>query len=194
MLDDAFAALARENEQLLRKADMRQYMPTIDDSAGRDTRCDAPLDAFGATGLAFTTVHAFDMAARDKSTAQTVISRPGATYVSDSRLYVAVTNHDRDTNDGSQGAAGETSTVHSFQLGGRTPSVQYAASGRVNGHVLNQFAMDEWNGALRIATTSGKVPAPDVSSTISVLQQLRATTTLVRCTATATSTASGQHA
>jgi hypothetical protein len=40
----------------------------------------------------------------------------------------------------------------------------------VKGRVLNQFAMDDHQGFLRVATTTGHVPNPDVHSTISVFE------------------------
>jgi uncharacterized secreted protein with C-terminal beta-propeller domain len=36
--------------------------------------------------------------------------------------------------------------------------------------VLNQFSMDEYDGYLRIATSNGRVPEPDVESALSVLK------------------------
>ena len=61
----------------------------------------------------------------------------------------------------------EATAIHKFGLqAGRTT---YLASGIVKGHVLNQFSMDEYDAHLRIATTTGRVPNPDVHSTVSVL-------------------------
>ena len=39
------------------------------------------------------------------------------------------------------------------------------------GHVLNQFAMDEWYGYLRVATSRGRVPDPAVESAVSILAE-----------------------
>jgi uncharacterized secreted protein with C-terminal beta-propeller domain len=44
------------------------------------------------------------------------------------------------------------------------------ATGVAEGRVLNQFAMDEYDGRLRIATTTGWLPNPDVHNTLSVLE------------------------
>jgi hypothetical protein len=174
-IDAAYKVLERENEALIRKLDLSAFMPKIEDTAGLTSGdCTSHRGDLGPTGLAFTTVHSFDLSSEQKSRAETVVSRPGATYVSEEHLYIAVT----DTSAADQrfgrpvpGASGERSAIHSFRLASAPPRAQYEASGSVKGHVLNQFAMDEWNGALRIATTSGQVPDPDVSSTISVLKQ-----------------------
>jgi uncharacterized secreted protein with C-terminal beta-propeller domain len=61
--------------------------------------------------------------------------------------------------------------VHKFQIGDRPDSTRYAASGRIQGHVLNQFAMDERDDFLRIASTKSRVPDPEVRSIVSVLAQ-----------------------
>jgi len=53
--------------------------------------------------------------------------------------------------------------------------IEYAGSGEVPGHLLNQFSMDEYNGMLRIATTRGYVAwrrgAPASSNNIYVLDR-----------------------
>ena len=65
----------------------------------------------------------------------------------------------------------EASEVHKFRIGARPSETRYVGSGIVPGHVLNQFAMDQWHGYLRIATTRGKVPNPNVESAVSVLAE-----------------------
>ncbi|MEJ2619347.1 MAG: beta-propeller domain-containing protein [Candidatus Thiodiazotropha sp.] len=49
-----------------------------------------------------------------------------------------------------EGSPTPTTKIHKFSLGG---SLQYLASGSVPGHLLNQFAMDEYQGLLRVVTT-----------------------------------------
>lgn len=49
----------------------------------------------------------------------------------------------------------EQTVVHKLSIDGG--EVDYVAKGRVPGHVLNQFSMDEYNGNFRIATTIGSV-------------------------------------
>jgi uncharacterized secreted protein with C-terminal beta-propeller domain len=41
----------------------------------------------------------------------------------------------------------------------------------VKGRVLNQFSMDEYEDHLRIATTTGHAPSPDVHSTLCILKE-----------------------
>jgi uncharacterized secreted protein with C-terminal beta-propeller domain len=65
----------------------------------------------------------------------------------------------------------EASEVHKFRIGSRPDQTRYVGSGVVPGHVLNQFAMDEWHGYLRVATSTGRVPNPDVESSVSILAE-----------------------
>lgn len=68
----------------------------------------------------------------------------GATtvYASEKSLYVSGANYFDD----------DTTTIHRFVLG---PRSEYAGSGRVEGRLINQFAMSEYNDVLRVATTKG---------------------------------------
>ncbi len=47
-----------------------------------------------------------------------------------------------------------STAIHAFDITGDGPA-RYLASGSVEGHLLNQFAMDEHEGYLRVATTGG---------------------------------------
>ena len=103
----------------------------------------------------------------------TVMSPPGAVYASADALYVSV----RQKRAGSGGwyttvlHEDEASSLHKFELLQRPPSVSYAASGIVKGRVLNQFALDERGGRLRIATTTSRAPSPDAHGTLTILEQ-----------------------
>ena len=48
-----------------------------------------------------------------------------------------------------------TTQIHGFSIGGVAP--EYVASGSVRGHLLNQFAMSEHEGVLRVASTDGSI-------------------------------------
>ncbi|MEV5827448.1 beta-propeller domain-containing protein [Spirillospora sp. NPDC052242] len=67
-------------------------------------------------------------------------------------------------------ATAERTDVHKLTLrpGGRP---EFAASGSVSGHLLNQYAMSEHDGNLRIATTSLPGDARKSSSSLHVLRQ-----------------------
>lgn len=50
----------------------------------------------------------------------------------------------------------DQSAIHEFTLTSDGKGVIYTASGEVDGYILNQFSMDEFNGNLRVATTTNR--------------------------------------
>ncbi|KRF08091.1 hypothetical protein ASG89_16810 [Paenibacillus sp. Soil766] len=67
-------------------------------------------------------------------------------YASEENLYVAATTYEDQQQD----------TIL-YQFGLNTGKAIYKNTGKVPGHLLNQFSMDEYNGHLRLATTTGEV-------------------------------------
>ena len=64
-----------------------------------------------------------------------------------------------------------TTVVHKFSVSTDGPA-RYEATGTVEGHLLNQFSMDEHNGYLRVATTIGEPWDTETSeSQVVVLEQ-----------------------
>ncbi|MFT3770350.1 MAG: beta-propeller domain-containing protein [Minicystis sp.] len=165
-----FARLKVENE---RKILASTWFPTIREKGVDKPLCGGLLRTAIGDGQAFTTVVSFDL--RDDATpavTATLQSRPGAVFASGNALYLSVVHQKR--------AAGkrwysfypsvdEVSEIHKFRIGESPRDTRYLGSGVVPGHVLNQFAMDEWYGYLRVATTRGRVPDPRVESVVSVL-------------------------
>ena len=115
-----------------------------------------------------------DVTGMDKLSQTTILGRPGAVYASGESMYVASRNYgSTDSYSWYYGNVDESSSfVHKFALNLDEARGEYLGSGVVKGHVLNQFSMDEHNGYLRIATTSGHVPNPSVHSTVTVLQEV----------------------
>lgn len=72
-------------------------------------------------------------------------------YVSQSNLYITLTQHQPMNNMSTQYE--NNSTIYKFLL--QQGQVRFVGSGKVPGTVLNQYSMDESNGYFRIATTSG---------------------------------------
>ncbi|MBN1652224.1 MAG: beta-propeller domain-containing protein [Deltaproteobacteria bacterium] len=116
----------------------------------------------------------FDMSRSETLGLTAIVGKTGAVYASKDALYVASRHYssrmsqwyfdESDTNR-------EATTIHKFALAPGSVQTTYVGSGVVKGRVLNQFSMDERDGYLRIATTTGQVPDPDVHSTLSVLHQ-----------------------
>jgi hypothetical protein len=165
-----FAELKRENE---RKILAETWVPTIRENGVDKPLCNTMLRTGIPDGQAFTTVVSFDLRADGTpATTATLQSRPGAVFASANTLYLSVT-HQKSAAAGKwysfYPSVDEVSEIHAFRIGEAPGETRYLGSGVVPGHVLNQFAMDEWYGYLRVATTRGKVPDPRVNSVISVL-------------------------
>ena len=86
-----------------------------------------------------------------------VLASGQTVYSSLNRFYVATTKwveaeiSEEDFNEWSESYSTD---IHAFSISTEAPA-QYAASGIVQGSLLNQFSMDEHNGYLRIITTTG---------------------------------------
>jgi len=168
-----FAKLKAENEKKIRAKSTS--FPTLTEKGKTQPLCSTLFRTPIRDGQAFTTVVSFDMTddAGSPSTA-TVQSRPGAVFASTDALYLSVVH--QKPNAGRwysyyAPSVDEVSEIHKFRIGPSPRDTRYAGSGTVPGHVLNQFAMDEWYGYLRIATTKGRVPDPHVESAVSILAE-----------------------
>ena len=164
--------LGEANERLLRDSNPRDGLPTIVDRGNRQTLCQNLTRTPISDGNAFTTIASFDLTQNESVPVTTTIqSRPGAVFVSEEALYLSVTHQKPAQAKGWYGFYGqidEVSDIHKFRVGSRPEATAYVGSGVVPGHVLNQFSMDEWYGYLRIATTRGRVPSPNVESQVSI--------------------------
>jgi hypothetical protein len=167
------AKLQADGERRIRAEGVR--FASVKDGETEVLGCDTLLRTRIRDGNAFTTLVSFDISADGvPPVTATVQSRPGAVFASADALYMAVV-HRREPGGawyGQASDASEVSEIHKFRIGDRPGETRYAGSGTVPGHVLNQFAMDEWYGYLRVATTRGRVPDPKVSSVVSVLAEV----------------------
>ncbi|MBI5347492.1 MAG: beta-propeller domain-containing protein [Candidatus Aenigmarchaeota archaeon] len=93
----------------------------------------------------FITIAAISL--RDGSVSkETIVGSGQNVYASEDNIYIAQQ---------SWPVYGEEKThITKFRI--KDGKIEFAASAEVQGHVLNQFSMDEYNSYFRIATTSGK--------------------------------------
>ena len=164
-----FADLRARNREIIESTDVTAILPVINDSAHEtDTSACTSMYASQQTdGAAFLTVASLDLTQSTPLRSSTIVSRAGAVYASADALYLAVP-HESDV-DAFAGAT--TSCIHKFAISDRPEATAYVGSGTVVGRPLNQFAMDEQDGYLRIATTDGRVPDPNVESRLTVLAE-----------------------
>ena len=123
------------------------------------------------TGLGTLTAVTVNLSTGD-ATGSTVLGSWGDVYASQDALYVGSTNYSMLWWWGSVEEPEVTTDIHKFAFDGPGQTARYVASGRVNGTTVNQFAMDEYNGHFRIATTEGGWWGGDESeSSVTVFEQ-----------------------
>jgi inhibitor of cysteine peptidase len=113
----------------------------------------------------FITVASLSISDEARDMESTVIVGSGENvFASLSNLYIAQTSWPTYDNIGQPvGDNVQSTVITKFTLA--DGAVSYAATGKVKGHILNQFAMDEYNDYFRIATTiSGYVDNRDTST------------------------------
>ncbi len=169
-LEEAYAAALRASDKTIAELPIGSVIPTFQDSAALSPQASFYRSSL-PDGAAFTTVLSLDLGADPSLNMTTVISRSGAVYASEDALYMAVPHQRTNGMDWYEGRSeDELSTVHKFSLGASPLATAYVGSGAVKGRVLNQFAMDEKDHKLRIATTTGRLPSPEAHNTLSVME------------------------
>ncbi|AKU98510.1 hypothetical protein AKJ09_05174 [Labilithrix luteola] len=164
------AKLKAENERVIRAS---TSLPKMSDRGVDRPLCAGLLESKGDSAHTFTSLVSFDMTKDDQpAVTATVRSRPGAVFASEDALYMSTTRRKgREGWRSYYASVDETSELHKFRIGATPSATRYVGTGVVPGHVLNQFSMDQWHGYLRVATTRGRVPSPDVESSISMMAE-----------------------
>jgi hypothetical protein len=173
--EEALAAIeqAREdNEKFLDEASFDiGVLASEDGRALGASDCSDFYRELAGDGTGVTTLASLDLSKDDDPKLANIFSRAGAVYASADALLMATPHQQSGMPYWYEGmAADEASTVHQFAIGEAPETTLYLGSGIVAGHVLNQFSMDVYDGYLRIATSKGRVPDPDVESVVSVLE------------------------
>ena len=174
----AYEALRQKNADIINGKDLSGILPRIADSANNGGVLGTPAQLCSGLyraqlldGASFTSVVSLDMANDDAPTTATILSSPGAVYASEKSLYVSVPSEQTYGGPWYNGYddVPQVSSVHKFRISGLSSDTRYIGSGLINGRVLNQFAMDEKDDLLRVASTTGHVPDPAVESQLTVL-------------------------
>ena len=167
---DEERALER-NRQIIEESSVEDWLPRWFDEAGDGSfgpmqpiiDCEDVAAPQDFAGLGLTWIASVDMQGEAVPTGSAGIVSTGQTvYASPDNLYIATVNWDWQFNpwplEDEQGQEtvedpGPPPTlIHQFALGAGTDAF-YVASGEVEGRLLNQFAMSEHNGDLRVAST-----------------------------------------
>ncbi len=143
------------------RASLATYRPNITERRGARTRTRGAVPCRQVrrprlfSGLDMTTVLTVDL---DKGLpeveADAVIGGAETVYASATGLFLATQRWDAQLDEtGVPSRSGTTTHVHRFRTGSADRTT-YAASGAVPGYILNQFALSEHRGVLRVATTT----------------------------------------
>ena len=176
---------AEANREIVRETDLDDWLPNytvevdgrvVDE--GRLTGCGqvhAPTEFSGfGTSPVLTVPIAGDL---DPGTASTVLAPGEIVYASTSSVVVATTNWlDVDEVDDEaaweEAWANRRTNVHRFDTSGAAPT--YASSGSVEGVIRDQFSLSEFDGHLRVVTTTGEPWNETSSSQVRVLRETEA--------------------
>lgn len=156
-LADSVDALIVKNEKLIREQTLDQWLPAgrrVDAQGNVTPLAYACTDFFHAnapTGLGFVSVLSMHLdagAAGQAPTRTSVVTAPGEVYASKDALYMATPHWWWMPEVGQS----DFTYLHKFDI--REPGrAAYVGSGTLEGHINNQFSMDEHEGVLRVATT-----------------------------------------
>jgi len=92
----------------------------------------------------------------EKADLQTFMGSGDSVYMSKTNLYVAVSKYQYQM-DGKMFRTEYNKETSVYKFAVQNGTFKYLATGDVNGHLLNQFSMDEYKNDFRVATTSGEM-------------------------------------
>ncbi len=157
-LDEARALEA--NKAVINNSTIDQWLPRYFDEAndGSFGAMSASLDCSTVAaprdfaGLGISWIASLDLQGNASPVGSAgIVSYGDTVYASTSNIYLATVPWDWANTNVNTNTQPPT-LIHQFALGA-DGSASYVASGEVNGQLLNQFAMSEYQGDLRVATT-----------------------------------------
>lgn len=151
-----------DNQAAIDRADVDAWLPTWEVTTGTVTekgradcgRVSRPTDFSGASLVSVLT---FDLSKPELGSGDpvTVVADGDTVYATGNSLYLASDQRwrlDRFPGRAAMPVRQETD-LYRFTFTGNQPPV-YAAAGTVPGFLINQYALSEWDGHLRVATTN----------------------------------------
>ena len=189
-----------QNEAIIDATDLDELVPRVYEMAGENvtvhsftdaTNCQDFVVAEDGTAHGVTSIMTLDLADSNLSfEADHVMSNWATIYASADMLVIAEMANDWWWFWDDETARYEEATnLHAFDIS-QPGETSYIGSGRVNGTILDQFSLSEYNGFLRVATTTGQwgrwwLPAEEQTGPenhVFVLEQLTHGDCAVNCT------------
>jgi hypothetical protein len=149
--------LMAQNEKLIREQSLKQWLPTGWRKTPSGEKVEVGYDCRDfyrsntPAKLGFVTVASLNLEdSLQQSTVRrtSLVTDPGEVYASEKSLYLASQHWWWWPEDGQK----DHTYLHKFDVS-QPGETRYVGSGVVEGHLLNQFSMDEHQGVLRVATT-----------------------------------------
>jgi uncharacterized secreted protein with C-terminal beta-propeller domain len=173
-----------ENRRVVRRAPLDAWLPNYEVTTGanrqrRRVPCERVSHPAGSTSMSIVSVLTFDLGGGGIADADpvSVVTNGGTVYGTGSSLYISDTDYGSPVYRDPGSAVKPTkpqavrTDIHRFDVNGTGPP-RYAASGSVPGTLLNQYSLSEYDGRLRVATTSEPTDGRGrSSSTVHVLAQ-----------------------
>jgi hypothetical protein len=172
------------NRKVVDAAPAEAWQPAYEVTTGQRTEkgrvgCDRISRPTDYSGTALLTVLSFDLTARALGDGDPVaaLADGDTVYGTGTSLYIASDRRWRSTvwRGDSIDVGTPRTEIYRFDTAGSGPPA-YAAAGTVPGWLVNQYALSEWDGHLRVATTTDspgldESAAPHSTSAIRVLRQ-----------------------
>jgi hypothetical protein len=165
------------NQAVISRAGLDAWLPHYEETSGGATStghiaCSAVSRPASYSGANLLTVLTFDLAsdALGPGDGVSIVADGNTVYGTDTSLYVAGDERwlaEASTADAGPGmsaggtastpgsaAAGQQTDIYRFDITSPGPP-RFAAGGSVPGYLIDQYALSEWQGHLRVATTTG---------------------------------------
>lgn len=174
----AVSAAMAANRTAIESSAASDWLPSVtSEPSGITTTapCSSALHTVGDTGLSTIGVVPIDPSSDQPGPEATVVGDAQSVYASASNLYVAFSGAANGTTAPPGPSSDGTTTIDAFDLSDpATP--KYVGTGTVPGTLIGQYAMSEYQGDLRVATTVGMpTPPPMEGSAPSTLSDNRVT-------------------
>ncbi|MER6590756.1 beta-propeller domain-containing protein [Micromonospora purpureochromogenes] len=167
------------NREIIDNATADDWLPRYEVTSGGRTSagrvgCERVSRPAAYSGTSLVTVLSFDLGAATLGAGDpvTVIADGDTVYSNGPRLYVANDQRWRvlpmlTERNIAPDPKDETTEIYQFDISG-AGAPRYVAAASVPGWLINQYAMSEWDGHLRVATTSGRTWGDKPNSTSGV--------------------------